>query len=261
MGVLRRVYQGVRGLAERAGYRLSISRVSPRNQPELVNRAIWRPFVLDDKWRALYKSAQTATNGHVTDNIYRQCRLYSTLQLAQYAAGLPAGDVIECGCWHGHSTIGIASLLAESGFSERFHVFDSFEGLSPFGAKDESFFALTDAEKRAQVSSFASSFDFVKSLTERFGFVELHRGWIPQSFEGFVPRALRFVHIDVDMYEPTQAALRYFWPHLVPGGCIVVDDYNHSVFEGATRALDEFLPSASARFVYRVPMGSAFLMK
>ncbi|MFW5652494.1 MAG: TylF/MycF/NovP-related O-methyltransferase [Planctomycetota bacterium] len=38
-------------------------------------------------------------------------------------------------------------------------------------------------------------------------------------------RRYRFVHIDVDVYEPTLACLEFFWPRLSPGGAIVIDDY------------------------------------
>ena len=260
--MLRRLYKLTqRGLGS-VGIYAAAERLSARNQPQLLNRAIWRPLMLDDRWRALYKAAQARSNGDRTDNIFRQCRFYSTFQLADYTAKLPHGDVVECGCWHGHSTLAIATLLAERGFRERFHVFDSFEGgLSSFKSEDESFFGLTEQEKQAQIAQFASDFEFVRALVEPFPFVQLHRGWIPAVFAEYRPVATRFVHIDVDMYEPTKAALEYFWDSVVPGGCIVVDDYNHSVFEGATRAVDEFLRDKTPRLFYSVPLGSAFIIK
>lgn len=261
MAPLRALYKMTQAALERLGIYLVVSRISRRNRPEVINRAIWKPFVVDDNWRTLYKTTQALTRGSSTDNIFRQCRFYSTVQLANYAAALPIGDVIECGCWHGHSTIAIASVLADHGFAGRFHVFDSFEGgLSDFQEKDESYFELSDVEKRAQIEQFASSFEFVSSMTEKFGFVELHRGWIPQSFVSFDARPVKFVHIDVDMYEPTKAALELFWRDLVPGGCIVVDDYNHTVFEGATRAVNEFLESTAPKIFYKVPFGGSCYM-
>ena len=263
IGLFRWIYRLLQAVFERAGIYLAISRINRRNRPEVVNKAIWKPFLVDDRWRSLYKTTQIATKGTATDNIFRQCRFYSTLQMADYAASLAAGDVIECGCWHGHSTVAIATILAGHGFSGRFHVFDSFEGgLSDFQEKDESYFKLSEQEKRAQVEQFASSLEFVRSQTARFGFVDLHPGWIPQSFASFAARPVKFVHIDVDMYEPTLAALELFWKELVPGGCMVVDDYNHTVFEGATRAVDEFLKTKTPSVFYKVPFcGSCFIIK
>jgi len=261
--LLRSLYKCTQAALERVGVYFVISRITFRNRPEVINRAIWKPFVIEDKWRSLYKATQAETNGDSTDNIFRQCRFYSTLQMANYAASLPIGDVIECGCWHGHSTIAIASVLADHKFSGRFHVFDSFEGgLSDFQDKDESYFQLSETEKRVQISQFKSNFDFVESVTARFGFIELHRGWIPQSFASFSMRPVKFVHVDVDMYEPTKAALEFFWDGLVSDGCIVVDDYNHAVFEGATRAVDEFVEGKAPKIFYKMPFGgSCYIIK
>lgn len=260
--LLRKTYRSIQSSLRAVDVFFAASRISERNRPEVVNRAVWKPFNVDDYWTSLYKTTQALTKGESTDNIFRQCRLYSTLQMASYAASLPEGDVIECGCWHGHSTTAIASILAEHAFAGRFHVFDSFEGgLSEFTEKDESSFKLSGPEKMATRKLFQSDFDFVKAVTSRFGFIELHRGWIPESFAGFKVTATRFVHIDVDMYEPTKASLEFFWDSLVPGGCLVVDDYNHSVFEGATRAVDEFLAGKKPRILYKVPLGSCYFIK
>lgn len=260
--VLRKIYRSTQSALAAHDIYAAVARISTRNSPELINRAIWQPFVVDDRWRSLYKSTQSITKGEATDNIFRQCRFYSLFQMAHYAAGLPRGDVIECGCWHGHSTVAIGSILAEQGFTGRFHVFDSFEGgLSAFEAEDESSFRLSAAEKAAQVKQFQSDFEFVKGVTSRFGFVELHRGWIPESFASFERSLLKFVHIDVDMYRPTKASLEFVWESVVPGGCIVIDDYNHAVFAGATLAVDEFLVGKQPQLFYRVPFGSAYIIK
>ena len=48
-----------------------------------------------------------------------------------------------------------------------------------------------------------------------------------------------YIHLDLDVYEPTKFCLDLLWPHLSPGGKIVFDDYNG--FEGATLAIEEFL--------------------
>ena len=50
------------------------------------------------------------------------------MQMADYSAKLPAGDMIECGCCNGHSTVAIATILAHRGFAGRFHVFDIVRG-------------------------------------------------------------------------------------------------------------------------------------
>lgn len=49
-----------------------------------------------------------------------------------------------------------------------------------------------------------------------------------------------FVHLDVDFYAATKACLEWFWSRMLPGGIIVVDDYEWPQCPGVARALDEF---------------------
>ena len=70
-----------------------------------------------------------------------------------------------------------------------------------------------------------------------------------------------FVHVDVDLYQPTLDSLKFFYPRLLPGGVIVVDDYGYSVFPGAKRAVDEFLRGTDCSVFYETPMGSCFIIK
>ena len=270
MGAGKRTYRKVKNSLGRRGIyfqatprSLALGLQNKTVQPELFNRAYFTPFARPDRWSRLYLESQEITSGAETDNVLRQCRFYSTLQFAEHAAALSDGDVVECGCWRGHSAVGISRILADHHFGGEFHVFDSFEGgLSEFKPEDDSLLVHSDAQKQRLTEAFASSFDSVKAITDEFGFVTLHKGWIPDTFVDFEPRPLRFVHVDVDLYEPTKAALEFFWPHMVRGGVLVCDDYNSSLFEGASRAVDEFLADIeSPALVYRPPLGSIVLVK
>ena len=52
-------------------------------------------------------------------------------------------------------------------------------------------------------------------------------------------RSYRFVHIDLDLYEPTSGAIEYYFSRMVPGGIIICDDYGSLFWPGAKKALDE----------------------
>lgn len=49
-----------------------------------------------------------------------------------------------------------------------------------------------------------------------------------------------FVYVDMDTYQATKDALEFFWPRLVSGGKLVIDDYNWEPCAGVSRAVDEF---------------------
>ena len=54
------------------------------------------------------------------------------------------------------------------------------------------------------------------------------------------------VSLDVDLYDPTLAGLRWFYPRLNAGGYIFVHDYNNVRYLGVKRAVDTFLKEERA---------------
>lgn len=157
-----------------------------------------------------------------------------------------AGSVAECGCARGLSFLQLAYLQAarESSWrGEGFMIFDSFEGLSAPGPADRDFAGmdLDEAERvrgMTRAGKFAFAFEDVSQRVWReFPAVRLFKGWIPERFPEVADERFRFVHVDVDLYEPTLASFEFFYPRLVPGGVIATDDYN---WPGGRRAVDEF---------------------
>ena len=47
------------------------------------------------------------------------------------------------------------------------------------------------------------------------------------------------LHIDVDFYQPTFFSLEKFYPKVIDGGWIIIDDYNVEIFD-CKKAVDEF---------------------
>ena len=54
----------------------------------------------------------------------------------------------------------------------------------------------------------------------------------------FVDGPVALAHIDVDWYDPVTVCLQRICPKLVPGGCVVVDDYND--WSGCARACEDY---------------------
>jgi O-methyltransferase len=68
----------------------------------------------------------------------------------------------------------------------------------------------------------------------------VYRGWIPDRFGEVADRTFAFVHIDVDLSEPTRHATEFFYPWMAAGG-ILLDDHGFTTFPGATRAVEEYM--------------------
>jgi len=117
-----------------------------------------------------------------------------------------------------------------------YHVFDSFQGLSEPMALDEA---------AGRAGQFAATLEEVRRGLAGFPGIHFHPGWIPSSFAGLPERRYRFVHVHVDLFDPTNGAIRYFVPRLVSGGVLVCDDYN---WPGARRAIEDYCASAGTAF-------------
>jgi hypothetical protein len=184
------------------------------------------------------------------DNYRSYDRKFALRELLKLTHRLP-GDVAECGVYRGGSSYLMAKELARCAPAKRLHLFDSFAGLSTPGPLDGGHWragALVCAlpEVRANLAEYA-------------GLLDIHVGWIPDCFREAVDRSFCFVHIDVDLYEPTLASLEFFGPRLVSGGIIVCDDYGFDTCPGARRAVDEFAAARKIEVVH-LPTGQGILV-
>ncbi|MBO6805948.1 TylF/MycF/NovP-related O-methyltransferase [Thalassospira sp.] len=206
-----------------------------------------------------YREAMVATNCEPYDNFAKRGRhfmLYDLLNLAFDNLG-NEGDIAECGCWKGQSTYMIAKLIQQRGEAS-FHVFDSFEGLSSFEDQDidrNKTRDLTHLDSRRK--HFASDEAKVRANLRNFNFISFYRGWIPDRFPEVEWASYKFVHIDVDMYQPYIDSIRFFYPRMLRGGVLVFDDYGSSGFPGARRAVDELAEEFRPTVFLRFPLGGA----
>ena len=68
--------------------------------------------------------------------------------------------------------------------------------------------------------------------------VHFHPGIFPAPAEALKSEWFSFVHLDMDLYEGTLGALRFFWPRMNPGGILLCHDYPQ--IGGIVRAIHEF---------------------
>jgi hypothetical protein len=94
-----------------------------------------------------------------------------------------------------------------------------------------------------------------------FASIAFYKGWIPDCFRGREEDRYAFVHVDVDLYQPTLEAFRFFYPRVVPGGLLVCDDSGCILTcPGARKAVDEFFAD-KPEAVIEVPTGQSFIVK
>lgn len=233
--------------------------------PSLRRYSVWpsidatRPEVrydVDDAFHDLYETALAATK--MRDRPLRRQRHYLIPQVLRRVKRLP-GEFAEVGCYRGLSAFVSCSVLQSLGHNTAFHIFDSFEGLSKPTDVDAS--VHLPAQYQDASNLFACSEEQVRTNLALFPFVRYHKGWVPDCFGDASHLRFAYVHIDVDLYQPTRDAVAFFWPRLVPGGAMVLDDYGTMFFPGARKGAGEILDGCEDAFVVEAPAGSAAVIK
>jgi len=182
-------------------------------------------------------------------------RCYELLDLARTAQDI-RGDIAECGVRHGKSSFFVLSGFG-AGTGKTYHIFDSFEGVSEPVESDRDEQGVTVWTK----GELAVQEQTVLHNLRGFDMpIELHKGWIPDRFKDVQKATFAFVHVDVDLYEPTRKSFEFFYPLMAKGGIMVCDDYGSAYCPGAKKAVDEFFAARPER-VLSLPTGQSLVIK
>lgn len=222
-------------------------------------------FETDKEFNELYEKAQRNTQMESTDNAYRRQRHYTLFYLFKNAldkADYNKINIAEIGCWRGLSAFHISDTIVRSNKDVLFHIFDSFEGLSEFTANDDSLTINSENQEKMR-RHFAYDVEKVKKNLSLYDFIKYYQGWVPTRFNEVAEVEFTFVHIDVDLYDPTYDCISFFYPRLRKNGIIVLDDYGATTFLGAQKAVDDYLRNVNKDeyFFLNLPSTQAFLIK
>ena len=97
-------------------------------------------------------------------------------------------------------------------------------------------------------------------LSEFADVVEIHKGWIPDTFARLDDRTYALAHIDVDLYRSALDCCEYFYPRLTAGGVLLFDEYGFADAVGERDAVDEFLADKPESPIV-LPTGQAIVLK
>ncbi|MDR1482903.1 MAG: TylF/MycF family methyltransferase [Synergistaceae bacterium] len=146
---------------------------------------------------------------------------------------------------------------------EQLYLFDTFDG---FPTEDKAL----DIQKKFSKDSFEVS-DFestsVQLVLSKMKFPDnchICKGKFPLSVtDEHKQIKWGLVSLDVDLYQPTLEGLRFFYPSLLPGGFIMVHDYNNLEYAGVKKAVEDFENEVS--YLHKIPIpdsrGSLIIVK
>jgi O-methyltransferase len=143
------------------------------------------------------------------------------------------GDIAEVGTYRGGSARFLALTLQQRGRYCPLHVFDTFEGHPNV--------IVPDLDGPHSVGLFSdTSYEAVRDYLAPHPNIVLHRGAFQDTCSEVGEKRFALAHVDVDLYASTVSCLEFFWPRMIEGGVIALDDYGFSTCHGLKVAVDRF---------------------
>lgn len=192
------------------------------------------------------------------NNFYLSCdntrfgKILAHYELFKMTRDLP-GSIVECGVYKGASFARFAGFRNIFGnpFSHKLIGFDTFGKFPETKYKDDKKYRkrLIDGSGEQSIST-----DQLLKVFKNKGIdknVELIEGdavkTIPEYLKKNPHLKISLLNLDVDIYEPSVTILKYFWPRIVKGGVLILDDYG--VFPGETKAVDDFFKNKNVKIM------------
>jgi len=178
---------------------------------------------------------------------------YSTQETLQFTYDcakrllLLPGVFVECGVASGSQIGAMQEFLQDNETERTIYGFDSFQGI-PFagendseqpgiGKKDESKHGLLES---SGISSHSKEVVFANF--KRWGLktdnLILVEGWFENTVPNYPMPDIALLRLDGDLYSSTKVCMEHFFPKLVKGGILIIDDY---LLSGCQKAIHEFI--------------------
>lgn len=125
-----------------------------------------------------------------------------------------AGDFVECGTLYGTGIKTVIDYFGKENFAKTFYGYDAF-----------------DHNPVEWVSTTPQKEGLYEEVSQRFaGYpqVRLVKGLLPASLEGNSPEKIAYLHLDLNHAEYEIAVLEVLFERIVPGGILILDDYEWS---------------------------------
>lgn len=214
-------------------------------------------FIRDPRFDTAYKRGVRAAR---TD--YQvEWRTHIALWAAITAGKLP-GDFVECGVNWGFLSSAIMEYLDWNKTNKTFYLLDTFHGLDEQLLNDEerTAGAVENGRKMLKSGMYNTDVETVRGNFSEWNNVKVIQGAVPGTLGQVAADRVAYLHIDMNCAAPEVAALEFFWPKLVPGAMVLLDDYGFRKHESQKRAMDECARQYGV-MVASLPTGQGLIIK
>ena len=168
------------------------------------------------------------------------CAAYHCVQLE--------GDFVECGAYTGVGVKTVMDYLGGTQFPKTFWLYDLFE----------------HEEWMSHHSMPAHGPDLEGRVRQKFSAypqVKIYKGLIPKVFERQSPDSIAYLHIDLNESPAEIAALEALFERVVPGGIVILDDYEWAgLYRNQKLTEDPWFEARQYR-VIPLPTGQGIVIK
>lgn len=162
------------------------------------------------------------------------------------------GDFVECGVFRGFCTAVAAHYLDFGACPKTWHLFDTFSGIP----SDQ----LDTGHTNPAVYQDPSLHDAVVRRFAVYPNIVVHQGRVPEVLAIGAPQRIAFLHLDMNSSKAEIGALEVFYDRLVPGACVLLDDYGWYAYRQQKIAEDAFFNERGCK-VLELPTGQGVVLK
>ena len=206
-------------------------------------------FINDEKFAKAYDLAK-ATNPWENFNSY--WRVYINCWAASKALELE-GDFVECGVNTGAYARAVIEYVGLNRSNKKFYLFDTYEGI----VREQ----LTENEIKLGIQNYKYK-NVYEEVTKTFDGLPavIVKGKVPETLSEFKGNHVAYLSIDMNAVFPEIQAMNYFWPKVVKGGLVVLDDYGFPLHIEQKKAFDEFAKKNNFE-ILSLPTGQGLIIK
>ncbi|TFW18192.1 hypothetical protein E4L96_13475 [Massilia arenosa] len=173
-------------------------------------------------------------------------RRYILCTSAYHCAQLE-GDFVECGVYRGTGIKTVVDYFGKENFTKTFWGYDTYD--------------YNPVEHHTFTGQEDGMFEQIKARFDGYDNVRLVKGLLPQSLEGNSPEKIAYLHIDLNNAEFEVATLDALFDRVVPGGMIILDDYEWAgIYRQQKIAEDAWFAKRNYR-VFPLPTGQGMILK
>lgn len=209
-------------------------------------------FIQDPRFIQAYTAAQRT---EPWPNFTLQWRVYIVCWFSNMVKSLN-GDFVECGVNTGAYAIALIKYIDFERTGKSFYLFDTFKGLEAS--------QISEAEKKEGIEKYLKGYknvyEQVKATFSPYPNIKIIRGLVPDSLPECKSSEICFLSIDMNVVKPEIDAVNYFWPKMVKGGVIILDDYGFPQHINQKLAFDAFARSHNVE-ILSLPTGQGIIIK